>query len=192
MAPSHQSARGGHWFTAFMIWLSIALAALPGCSGCQQTPDSKFEVESKQQLPAKTREDQPDREDDAEGATVAETESSAPDHIEPGQSPADAGSAGTPAEGSEPNSEGSRDAESALKTAKDLRQQAGRAAAGKDFGRAFDLTTRAWEAARRFPDDERLRELTDELAAESERYGATANSESSSRTADSDTKLIEQ
>jgi hypothetical protein len=181
MTPTHRSARGGHWFTAIMIWFGIALASLPGCSGCQQAQNSMIESES-----------QPRQEAEFKDTTVAESQSTAPEQIESQQTPADADDTETSSSRGESNSERPPDAESALKSAESLRQQAGLAAAGKDFGRAFDLTTRAWETSRRFPNDERLSALTEELAAESEIYGAKANSESSARAADSNRKLIEQ
>jgi|GEM_PF-4517765 len=191
MTPAFSSARG-HWSTTIMVCIGVTFAALPGCSGCQQTPDSQVEVEEKPQSRNAPRPEQPEHDDDAEGAPVAKSESQVPDRIEPMQAPAAAEKSGTSESGGASAADRPRNAESALKSAQELRQQARQAAAKQDFGRAFVLTTRAWDASRRFSDDVGLSELTEVLAAESEEYGAQANSESSARASDSDTKLTEQ
>ncbi len=84
------------------------------------------------------------------------------------------------------------DAKSTLRTINTLRDKARLATIQKEFGNAFRYTSDAWEAARRHPEDDRLRELASELAVEIETFGKQSNSQFNSEVLDSTTRLIDK
>ncbi|MEI8018418.1 MAG: hypothetical protein WCH39_09455 [Schlesneria sp.] len=84
------------------------------------------------------------------------------------------------------------DPKSALRAINTLRDKARLATIQKEFGSAFRDTSDAWEAARRHPEDDRLRELASELAVEIEKLSKQSNSQFNSETLDTTTRLIDK
>ena len=189
--------------SVFLLVWCVSLC-LPGCSGCGVTPQETPQAESSK--PDKQHSDDsaqapsdsnPVRESVGNSSAPTETESQAGDSVP------EATKASLPAESSSPaSSSDSTDSpstsrktgnpDSALNAATSLREKARRAADRKDYGSAFDHTSRAWEAAKAWPKDSRLKKLAEELAADLEKLGEQANSKFSNRASDSSAKLIDK
>lgn len=177
---------------------------LPGCSGCGVTPNETPQAESSE--PDKPHSDNSVKvpsESNPARETVAASPAQAEPESQADKSVPDANGASSPAESSAPESSGASsdspstsrktdNPDSALNTATSLREKARRAADRKDYGSAFDYTSRAWEAARAWPQDSRLKKLAEELVADLEKLGEQANSKFSNRASDSNTKLIDK
>ena len=84
------------------------------------------------------------------------------------------------------------DAVSTLKQVRGLREKVSRAKAGKEFGTAFDLASKAWETARTYPNDATLKKQAEELAVEIKWLGDQANTRFHKKAASSATRLTEQ
>lgn len=180
-----------------LVWMG--LLCLPGCSGCQQSPEKSSTSKTEPEPPmtentvktesTRASETEQPRPEDASSAEVQQPVTKS----ESTQVPAKANSTATTlAEKSRSEPAKQMTPESAYATARALRDQASRASDRKDYGAAFDLTSRAWDAARKFPQDVRLKKMTEELASELESLGEQANAKSSSRAKDSATTLIEK
>ena len=198
------SGLGGCTPRSMLLLVWCVSLCLPGCSGCgvtpQETPPAESSEPDKQHSDDSAKvptESKPVREAMGKSSAPTETESQAGDSVPK------ATKASLPAETSAPaSSSDSTDspstsrktgnAESALNTATSLREKARRAADRKDYGSAFDYTSRAWEAARAWPQDSRLKKLAEELVADLEKLGEQANSKFSNRAGDSNTKLIDK
>ena len=185
-----------------LVWCGSL--CLPGCSGCGAIPKEIPQVESSEpdkqhsddsaEVPTESK---PVRESMGKSSAPTETESQAGDSVP------EATKASLPAETSAPafssdstdspsTSRKTGNPDSALNAATSLREKARRAADRKDYGSAFDHTSRAWEAANAWPKDSRLKKLAEELAADLEKLGEQANSKFSNRAKDSNTKLIDK
>lgn len=185
-----------------LVWC-VSLC-LPGCSGCgvspKETPQAESPEPNKQHSDDSAKapsEGNPARETRDNSSAPTETESPAGDSVP------EATKASLPAESSAPASSSDStdspstlrktgDPDSALNVAMSLREKARRAANRKDYGGAFDHTSRAWEAAKAWPKDARLKKLAEELVADLEKLGDQANSKFSNRAGDSSTKLIDK
>lgn len=189
---------GSPWLGVIAVSSALLTTTLSGCSGCRTPPSSTAESQTESETASEEQKADPPHQTEPEQATepaeatvAGSTAAELPGSETKSATDENGSSDSLPAQEKTATST-KQDVATTRKIVMELRQQASRAAAGKNFGRAFDLTSRAWDASRRFPEDEQLSELTRELAAESERYGAQANAKSASRAADSDTTLIEQ
>lgn len=185
-----------------LVWC-VSLC-VPGCSGCGVTPKETPQAESPE--PNKQHSDDSAKApSESNPASEAKGKSSAPIETESqtGDSVPETTKASLSGESSSPASSGDSaespstsrktgDPDSALNAATSLREKARLAADRKDYGSAFDHTTRAWEAAKAWPKDSRLKKLAEELAADLEKLGDQANSKFSNRASDSSTKLIDK
>ena len=84
------------------------------------------------------------------------------------------------------------DVESTLKTVGDLREKSRQAASRKDYGAAFQLATKAWDAARSFPNDDRLKKIAKEISNDLDSLGKSANSRYSAKASYPSTMLIDK
>ena len=189
--------------SVFLLVWCVSLC-LPGCSGCGVTPQETPPVESSE--PDKRHSDDsakaaseshPVRESVGNSSASTETESQTGDSVPKTTKASLSAETSAPASSSDSSDSTSTsrktgDAESAINTATLLREKARRAADRKDYGSAFDHTSRAWEAANAWPQDSRLKKLAKELAADLEKLGEQANSKFSNRASDSNTKLIDK
>jgi len=71
-----------------------------------------------------------------------------------------------------PNSPGE-----ALAMAKTLKERSDKAAAGKEYGSAFELATKAWESVQTFPKDAACRDLSSDLQRRLDELGTLANAQ---------------
>lgn len=178
--------------------------SLPGCSGCgsisKETPQAESLEPDKQHYDEAAKlpsESEPARESMGNSSALTQAESQAEDSV------SQATKASLSAESSASTSNGDSsdspvislktgDPDSVLSASTALREKARRAADRKDYGSAFDHTSRAWEAAKAWPKDSRLKKLAEELAADLEKLGEQANTTFSNRAGDSNTKLIDK
>ena len=65
----------------------------------------------------------------------------------------------------------------AVATAQTLKQRSDKAAAGKEYGQAFELATKAWESAQTFPKDAACSAMSSELERRLDELGTLANSQ---------------
>ena len=65
----------------------------------------------------------------------------------------------------------------AIATAQTLKQRSENAAAGKEYGQAFELASKAWESVQTFPNDAACREMSSDLRRRMDELGALANSQ---------------
>jgi hypothetical protein len=65
----------------------------------------------------------------------------------------------------------------AVATAQTLRQRSDKAAAGKEYGQAFELATKAWESVQTFPKDAACREMSSDLQRRMDELGTLANAQ---------------
>ncbi len=56
-------------------------------------------------------------------------------------------------------------------TAQTLKQRSDKAAAGKEFGQAIELATKAWESVQTFPKDATCREMSGDLQRRMDELG---------------------
>jgi len=84
------------------------------------------------------------------------------------------------------------DPDATIKNVGKLREKAKNAAGKNDFGRAFSLSSQAWEEARAYPKDLRLRQIAEDLASEMESFGNRANSQFGNKSASSTTRMVEK
>lgn len=175
-------------------WIAIISFALPGCKGCavpSQAPrlverESDFDSPQKDTLQESTsvvieqsppeyqpleRHSSPPTSDTAREQTGydrnASTESDSPN----GNRSPDQTDSPEPVRGKRK----SGDVNSTLKQIQTLRQNAKRAKDEGDVGKAFQHVTKAWDAARSYPDDAQCRAIVKELAAEIRDLGPNAN-----------------
>ena len=196
------SKRGIPRSVCLLVWC-VSLC-LPGCSGCgvtpQETPPAESSEPHKQHSEDSAKapsQSNPVRESVGNSSAPTETESQAGDSVPQTTKAALSAESSAPASSSDSSDSPSTsrktgDAESALNTATSLREKARRAANRKDYGSAFDHTSRAWETANAWPQDSRLKKLAEELTVELEKLGEQANSTFSKSASDSNTKLIDK
>ena len=65
----------------------------------------------------------------------------------------------------------------AVATAQTLKLRSDKAAAGKEYGQAFELATKAWESVQTFPKDAACREMSSDLQRRMEELGTLANTQ---------------
>ena len=65
----------------------------------------------------------------------------------------------------------------AVATAQTLKQRSDKAAAGKQYGQAFELATKAWESLQTFPKDAACSEMSSDLQRRMDELGTLANSQ---------------
>ena len=65
----------------------------------------------------------------------------------------------------------------AVATAQTLKQRSDKAAAGKEYGQAFELATKAWESVQTFPKDVACSEMSSDLQRRIDELGTLANSQ---------------
>lgn len=65
----------------------------------------------------------------------------------------------------------------ALTTAKTLKERSDKAAAGKEYGQAFELATKVWESVQTFPKDAACREMSSDLQRRMDELGTLANTQ---------------
>jgi len=186
--------------------LLMSSSCIPGCSGCQTNPPvvsqhgTEQETVSKPVLEKEHHEIEPSTaeatieksaRDDAESPVDSEPSSvvqAAPPKS--GREPTDKTSDGT--EHSNQSSAPPGDAEGAFKKAVALRDKARRASERKQYGNAFELASQAWETARAYPQDAKLKQFTEELSSELEKFGQQANAKYNDRIKGTSTILIEK
>lgn len=71
-----------------------------------------------------------------------------------------------------PNSPGE-----AVATAKTLKERSDKAVAGKEYGQAFELVTKAWESVQTFPKDASCREMSSDLQRRMDELATLANAQ---------------
>ena len=65
----------------------------------------------------------------------------------------------------------------AVATAQTLKLRSDKAAAGKEYGQAFELSAKAWESVQTFPKDAKCRELSNDLQRRLDELGTLANAQ---------------
>ena len=65
----------------------------------------------------------------------------------------------------------------AVATAQTLKLRSDKAAAGKEYGQAFELAAKAWESVQTFPKDAKCRELSNDLQRRLDELGTLANAQ---------------
>ena len=65
----------------------------------------------------------------------------------------------------------------AVTTAQTLKLRSDKAAAGKEYGQAFELATKAWESVQTFPKDAACREMSSDLQRRMDELGTLANTQ---------------
>lgn len=189
------AARGMLLFVVAAAGLAAAIL-LPGCSGCSTTrpaeqsrpeppPEAGTNVDespSTADVGSVTRDSSAEQPDDFSGETAEGSSGTAP-----GGAPTNPHAKGESGESQESSGDGKSTRsgteatrgtpEEARARARDLQRQAKAAKEKRQFGKAFALTTEAWEAARAFPEDAECRRLAEQLGAETETLGSQANAE---------------
>ena len=65
----------------------------------------------------------------------------------------------------------------AVAMGKSLKERSDKAAAGKEYGSAFELATKAWESVQTFPKDAACREMASDLQRRMDELGTLANTQ---------------
>ena len=65
----------------------------------------------------------------------------------------------------------------AVATAKTFKERSDKAAAGKEYGQAFELATKAWESVQTFPKDAACHEMSSDLQRRMDELGTLANTQ---------------